>query len=107
MKQRGIEFIYSMNGVKTTDCAAGENFEWTFSEKDNRLIASVTAKKKLTMQRFDVIFQYAYQPDDRFFANGYQSWTSSREYMRSDQMPKITRLAKGKKLFGCINGGMI
>ena len=99
MKQRGIEFIYSLNGTKITDCAAGENFDWTCSVKDDRMTASVTAKKKLTMQRFDIIFQYTYQPDDRFFANGYQSWTSSREYMRADQMPKITRLAKGEKLF--------
>ena len=99
MKYQSMEFLFYEDAVLHTGCAA-DGVAYTVEAKisDRNIKARVSAKKPITMQRFDLVFSHQFKPDDRFLSNGYQSWTTTREYMRKDLMPDITPIAKGEKL---------
>ena len=97
MKLLNTEFIYEANGLKYTDRSQdGEHFTFTYEITDTSIRACVTAKKPLTMKRADLDFSYPFKDGDKFFGNGYQSWTTSREYTAADKMKPITPIAKGR-----------
>ena len=97
MKLLNPEFIYSVDGVKYYDRSeTGDKFTLDISVTADGVKASVTAKKTLEMHRFDLDFAFDYAPDAKVFANGYQSWTTSREFMAADKMTPITKIAVGK-----------
>lgn len=103
MQLVNTEFTYFADGLKYVD-RSRENAAFTLEYEitDGSVKAAVTAKKKLTMHRVDLDFSYAFKDGDKFFGNGYQSWTTSREYTKTDKMKPITPIAKGrlKKLAG-------
>ncbi len=100
MKKQGIMFTYTANGIRYADSAEkNDRYEVACSVDGNGIKASVAAKQTLSMERFDLVFSYDFKDDDRFFANGYQSWSTTREYMKDDMMPTISPLAFNKKLF--------
>ena len=97
MKLLNTEFIYEANGLRYTDRSQNsDNFAFTCEITDTSIRASVTAKKPLTMKRADLDFSYPFKVGDKFFGNGYQSWTTSREYSAADKMKPITPIAKGR-----------
>lgn len=97
MKLLNTEFIYTADGYNYTDRTQdGENFTLEYEITDTLIRAKVTAKKTLTMKRVDLDFSYPFKEGDKFFANGYQSWTTSREYAAGDKMKPITPIAKGR-----------
>ena len=44
----------------------------------------VTSKKPLKMKSAQIVHDHFFGKREQFFANGYQSWTTSREYKRGD-----------------------
>ncbi len=53
-------------------------------------------KQDVTVRRLELQFEIPTQPDDRFFANGYQSWSESRLLRVTDQLPPLRRLARSR-----------
>ena len=51
-------------------------------------------KQDVTVRRLELQFEIPTQPDDRFFANGYQSWSESRLLRVTDQLPRLRRVAR-------------
>ncbi|MCY7327803.1 MAG: alpha-galactosidase, partial [Saprospiraceae bacterium] len=51
-------------------------------------------KQDVTVRRLELRFEIPTQPDDRFFANGYQSWSESRLLRVTDQLPPLRRVAR-------------
>ena len=97
MKLLNPEFVYSLDGVKYYDrTEGGEAFTLDIRVTPSCVKAGVTAKKTLEMHRVDLDFAFDYAPGAKVFANGYQSWTTSREYTADDKMQPITAIAKGK-----------
>ncbi len=97
MKFLNPEFTFTRDGTKFVDAAKETDaFVLDLDITDLAIRAKVTAKKTLHMERFDLCFDYPFQKEDRFFSNGYQSWTTSREYTAADKMRDITPIAKGK-----------
>lgn len=97
MKFLGTEFTYYSGGIKYTDRSSdNSNYILKCDITENGIKASLTAKKKLTMHRADLDFEFVYKKGDKFFSNGYQSWTTSREYTANDKMQPLTPIAKGK-----------
>lgn len=47
----------------------------------------------LQMTRAELIYDHKYDGLERFFANGYQSWTSSREYKKGDRQYGLRTLS--------------
>ena len=100
MNQPTVEFSYYSNNEKRIDCAQRtERYELHISLEAEALKAKIKALETLTMERMDLIFSFDYKEDDRFFANGYQSWSTTREYMKPDKMPAITKLAATETLY--------
>ena len=66
--------------------------DFTVTDDSVRLTLKPKARIELTDACF--VFDHDFRDDDRFFANGYQSWTTSREYMKSDAQTGVMPLAK-------------
>ncbi|MBR5409838.1 MAG: alpha-galactosidase [Clostridia bacterium] len=96
MKYSGFEFTYFLDGAKHVVNAENDAFELKADVSDGGVKAGVTAKKTLTLHRVDLKFDFGFEKDDRFFSNGYQSWTTTREYVATDKMRDITPIAKGR-----------
>ena len=77
-----------------------DNSDFTFelSEKKGVIKGILKAKADMVMKDLEIETTRNFEKDDLFFANGYQSWSTSREYCRYDTTKDILPL--GKKLGG-------
>lgn len=60
----------------------------------NRLTATITAHKPVTLKNVAIEIHYEFNHNDRLFLNGYQSWTDSREFSIKDKMKGIKNIPK-------------
>lgn len=100
-----FKFSYVLNGKSINDYGTENgNFKIDYEFDDSVLKAVLTAKKNLKLTKFEIMFSHTYKADDKFFSNGYQAWTTSREYSKSDKQPGLTPFAVGglKKIPGCM-----
>lgn len=56
--------------------------------------AELEAKKEITVKKFRLTVPYEYNSNSRIFANGFQSWTDSREYMPHEKMSELNPLVE-------------
>lgn len=74
-----------------------EYFTLTLKEKKGSIKATLKAKKAITMQSLELTTERVFDQNDLFFANGYQSWSTTKEYARyektNDLMP-ISNIGK-------------
>lgn len=61
---------------------------------ENAVEIVVNAKKAVKAELAELIYDHYYEQTERFFANGFQSWTSSREYKRNDVQYGLRTLSK-------------
>lgn len=54
----------------------------------------VTPKNNVQIVLAELIYDHYYENNERFFANGFQSWTSTREYKRRDVQYGLRSLSK-------------
>lgn len=73
-------------------------FALALTQTDGEICAVLTAKTDLDFSSLSLSCPMDFAADDLFFANGYQSWTTSREYGNSDTAPTVTRLAHISRL---------
>lgn len=93
-----ISFTYSVNGkCKTTD-KFNEDIKWFADTEDNRLKITLQPKKEISDIEFFVETKYNFSTESKFFANGFQSWTDSREFSAKDRIPDLGFI--GKSIFG-------
>lgn len=59
-----------------------------------RITVRVHAHDDVEMDAFSLHYERSIQPKDRFFLNGYQSWTDSREFSRSETIHPFPRLLR-------------
>ncbi len=91
-------FIYQVEGrvKKATDSNA--DFDFSFKAQGNKIKAVLSPKRPLSVNKFYVQCDYEFAEGARFFANGFQSWTDTREYVKADKMAGLGPIGKG--LFG-------
>ena len=85
---------YTVDNIqKTVDSS---NAAVTIVEKQEgfRKIVEITALEKMTLNAAQFEFDHQYSKDNRFFVNGYQSWTDSFEYAYSDKLKDVNKLPK-------------
>lgn len=63
---------------------SGEYFDVRDEGGENAVKIVVNAKTPVKAELAELIYDRYYEQTERFFANGFQSWTSSREYKRTD-----------------------
>jgi len=61
---------------------------------DNRLSLVIVPKQPIEMVNAYIDFDYDYKDNDKVYVNGYQSWTTSREYGKDDIQYGLKGLGK-------------
>lgn len=79
---------YKASGAET------KHFSIIKKEKDNCLTLKILPNRDIKFKKFQLIFNYEYDDNCRIFVNGYQSWTDSREYFKTEYMSHLHPLSK-------------
>lgn len=93
-----INFKYCVNDVSKSTDKHNEDIKWTVESKNDRLKITLIPQKEISDIEFYAERNYDFQSESRFFANGFQSWTDSREFTVNDRIPDIGFV--GKTIFG-------
>ncbi len=99
MKSPVFKVTYLIGG-RTVEVTGAENehFRIDCEITDSAIKGKITSKAKIGLKEVAVRFDHDFKAGDKFFGNGYQAWTTSREYVRSEQMRDITPLAVAQPL---------
>ncbi|MBR0534779.1 MAG: alpha-galactosidase [Clostridia bacterium] len=87
--------------------ADGRGFSFKLDVTDKSIKGVLTAKCDLAMKSFEIVAEDAFDDDDLFFANGYQAWTTSREFSKDDRFDGLIKAAgitKFTKHFAGLSG---
>lgn len=114
VKDYTLKICYRLNGVEHEEnveakqlVAGFENDE--FSAKDvctaDGVKIVINCKKACELTLAELIYDHEFDDDERFFVNGYQSWTTSREYKRGDRqfgLRSVSNLPFARKQSGAV-----
>lgn len=99
MIKKGFRISYESFGTKySVPAQSNAHFVLSYEETADSIKAKITARADITLNKVDVYYSYDFKCDDKFFGNGYQAWTTSREYDRGDKMGDITPIAAVRPL---------
>lgn len=70
-----------------------ECFSFDFKQKDKSIKGVFSAKKDMIMKSLSLTTEKDFDSDDLFYANGYQAWTTSREFSKHDSLDGLMSLA--------------
>lgn len=93
---------YSVLGVSKTATSSNEDFHLNFDESENGLKITLAPKVEISNISFMLTKSYNYSKDSRFMANGFQSWTDTKEFTKNEKMPSLGLV--GKSFFGRMFG---
>lgn len=96
------KFEYTVNGGKKTATMPNEDFDLDIRESSDGLKVVLTPKTALDGVTFFFEREYPFTEQSRFFANGFQSWTDSKEFTADEKMAGLGPV--GKSLFGKMFG---
>lgn len=87
---------YRINGSDVIHAVGGETEDYAvFTESTENTVRYVLKpKKELELINAYLAGAYAYADNDRVFVNGYQSWTTTREYRKNDIQKGLSGLGK-------------
>ncbi len=96
-------FKYTLDG-RTTKITNKENEDFSFEMRDNvhSLKLILQPKQPLQILEFYVQMDYTFHEGSRFFANGFQSWTDTKEFTRNETEAGLNTV--GKSFFGKMYG---
>ena len=98
-----LSFTYTAdNQKKTVDCQ-NDDVAFDLQQNANGLKLTVIPKKAISDISFYLEREYDFSGDKRFFANGFQSWTDTKEFAKGEMMADeglIGRGIFGKSPFG-------
>lgn len=101
LKEFTLKLAYKLDGsehsliIDGSDVSKGYKDEViTIAEDggDDRLRLRLTAAKRVEMTLAELIYDRYFENDDAFFANGFQSWTVTREYRRGEQQKGLSAI---------------
>lgn len=93
-----LKFTYKAdNKIKTVE-RQNDDVSFDLRQSANGLKLTVIPKKQISDISFYLERNYEYQTDSRFFANGFQSWTDTKEFTRNEMMADEGLIGKG--IFG-------
>lgn len=84
-KEYNFILEYRFNGEKVLSYGnETEHYLINAEEKENTLKVNLIPKMKIELINAYLEYKYKYNATDRVYVNGYQSWTTSREYSIND-----------------------
>lgn len=93
-----FHFTYKADGIVKTAAGGNEDFDIDFKHTDSGLKVILFPNKNIEILNFYVELDYNYPYNSAFFANGFQSWTDTKEFKKDEKMPGIGLI--GKSPFG-------
>lgn len=86
---------YSVNGrVFENSALETEHYTMELEVSDEKIKCTLLPKTKMELKEFFLSTYRKMSKDERFFANGYQSWTTCCEFKATDKMKTIIPLAR-------------
>ena len=85
----------------------GIAFSFELKEDKESIKGVLKAKKDMIMKSFEIESEKDFDDDDLFYANGYQAWTTSREFSKKDTFKGLIKAAginKSLKHFAGLSG---
>lgn len=85
----------------------GRAFSFDFKQDKNSIKGVLKAKCDMVMKSFEMECEKDFDDDDLFFANGYQAWTTTREFSKNDTFKGLIKAAginKSLKHFAGLSG---
>ncbi len=99
MQNPVLTLVYQYEGKRlTSHRTENEHYHIDFTFTDGVLRAKLTTKTAILLKSFKIRFEHDFGADDVFFGNGYQAWTTSREYRVGDRMRDMIPLAATRPL---------
>ncbi|WP_288527350.1 glycoside hydrolase family 36 protein [uncultured Eubacterium sp.] len=99
-----LNFTYKTGKeIKTTEIS-NDDVLFDLRQTESGLTLTVIPKKEISDISFYLEREYEYPQDSRFFANGFQSWTDTKEFAKNELMADEGIVGKG--LFGKSPFGM-
>lgn len=89
---------YNIGKCRKTVDTPNEDVKWNTECTQDNLKITLLPQKELSNVEFYVENDYTFNSDSRFFANGFQSWTDSREFTVNDRIADLGLV--GKSFFG-------
>ncbi len=83
-KVDGKEHMLVLDGP-SADNYGDEMVLVTLGGDEGRLLVKLTVAKPVELTLAELVYDRYFESNDAFFANGFQSWTVSREYRRGEQ----------------------
>lgn len=93
-----IGFKYNVFGKNKQTNEFNEDISWKIDEGEHGLKITLIPKKEISSVSFEVKREYDFNDDSRFFANGFQSWTDTKEFTKNERMSGLGFI--GKTFFG-------
>lgn len=93
-----IGFKYNVLGKNKQTNEFNEDISWKIDEGEHGLKITLVPKKEISSVSFEVKREYDFDDDSRFFANGFQSWTDTKEFTKNERMSDLGFI--GKTFFG-------
>ena len=97
-----FSFSYFADGQNKTATGDNDDFTLDIQQSESGLKIVLNPKKVVKISSFFATRDYAFADDSKFFANGFQSWTDTKEFTKADKMAGLGLV--GKSLFGRVFG---
>lgn len=88
LREESVEYALVKNGYD------GENLHIVDDGDETHVKIKVSANAKVELTLAELIYDRYFENNERFFANGFQSWTATREYKRNDVQYGLRSLSK-------------
>ncbi|MBQ7294817.1 MAG: alpha-galactosidase [Clostridia bacterium] len=79
--------------VITSNETENDQYRLEIENIDNRYTVTLVPKETFELVDFYAEMPYKFRSGDKFFANGYQSWTKTKEWKADEIMPSTIKLA--------------
>lgn len=103
IKDYTLSLVYSVDGKRMACEVEASRLKGGYSDgtvsladrcEDDGVRIVMRAKTRVELLHAKLIYSHEYSDDELFFANGYQSWTVSREYSKRDRQLGLRSLCK-------------
>lgn len=74
-----------------------EYFSFDLKENKKKIIGALNAKQNIVFKSISLLGNRDFKNNDLFYANGYQAWTTSREFSKNDKLDGLISICKANK----------
>ncbi|MDR2047728.1 MAG: alpha-galactosidase [Clostridiales bacterium] len=95
IKNFKLRFHYEADGQKHEESALeNRHYKIEYSAKDDRIECNIVSKTPILPKKFEISYEKSFADDEVFYSNGYQAWTTSREYRACDTQRGVSPIAE-------------